>query len=525
MAAPRAARRPPAGPHPPAAAPAPPAWPSLALAALAFAVYAAGTAGVSADKDSSEFTLVLATAGVAHPTGYPLYTALGHVFGLLVHALGAGWPRAAALWSALAAAVAVGALHAFTARGLAARGTPSPRAWLVALLPAALLGALPVWTLEATVAEVNAFHVAWLSLAVLVVARETRKSTRPGPARALVTGLVLGAGLAHHLSSVLWIVPLVAVVLPRVAAAGGPARAAFGAGLIAAPVAGLAFVAWRASAPGAVHWPLLEPGTGALLDHVSGAQYRHYLGRFAPSPGQMSLLARFVFPLLPLALAGLVLGTRRGGRPTRSPLGVALLVGGLAQTAFAFTYGVPDPVPYFLPVLAVGFASAPAGVLAWPRAARLAGPLKAIAAVAILVALPFWVAIAGGRRVTFERFDTRVRSMWTSLPDSPGWVLWPDDMSHKLLEYQRLDGLGRALTVVDPVLLAHPAARARFRADHGFDPFEGVPEAVPGAGEASVLTDSLAHRLGARTAWPVFVFDPATPSILRLRPPEGAGAR
>jgi len=525
MAAPRAARRPPAGPHPPAAASAPPAWPSLALAALAFAAYAAGTAGVSADKDSSEFTLVLATAGVAHPTGYPLYTALGHVFGQLAHALGAGWPRAAALWSALAAAVAVGALHAFTARGLAVRGTPSPRAWLVALLPAALFGALPVWTLEATVAEVNAFHVAWLALAVLVVARETRRTSRPGIARALGLGLVLGVGLAHHLSSLLWVAPLVAVATPRVAGAGMPALGAFVLGLLAAPAAGVTFVAWRAAAPDAVRWPLLEPGVGALLDHVTGAQYRHYLGRFAPSPGQSSLLARYVFPLLPLALAGLVLGARRGGRQPRPPLGVALLVGGLAQTAFAFAYGVPDPAPYFLPVLAVGFASVPAGVLMWPLAARVAGPLKAITAVAILLALPFWVAIAGGRRATFERFDARVRSMWTSLPDAPGWVLWPDDMSHKLVEFQRLDGLGRALTVLDPVLLAHPAARVRFRAEHGFDPFEGVPEAAPGSGEASVLTDSLAHRLGARTAWPVFVFDPATPSILRLRPPAEVEAR
>jgi hypothetical protein len=70
----------------------------VALAALAFVGFAAGAGTVSADKDSSEFTLVLACLGVAHPTGYPLHTLLGHVFVRAMQALGAGSAQAAALW-------------------------------------------------------------------------------------------------------------------------------------------------------------------------------------------------------------------------------------------------------------------------------------------------------------------------------------------------------------------------------------------------------------------------------------------
>jgi hypothetical protein len=86
-------------------------------------------------------------------------------------------------------------------------------------------------------------------------------------------------------------------------------------------------------------------------------------------------------------------------------------------------------VSYFLPVLAIGLASVPAGVLAWSAAARHAGPLKFLAAVAIAAVLPAWLGLAAERRVTFARFDALVRSMWERIPDEPGYVLWGDDMS------------------------------------------------------------------------------------------------
>ena len=501
----------------------PPLWPSLALAALAFAGYAAGTGSVSADGDSSEFTLVLATLGVAHPAGYPLYTLLGHAFVLLLRGLGAGGPQAAALWSAFAGAAAVGLVHALTARWLIARDVPQPRAWIVAFLPPLLFGLNPVWTLEATVAEVGAFHVAWLALAVWVSDVAVKHEGPLTARRAALTGLVLGAGRAHHLSSALWVVPLAVALIPRMARGGAATLAAFAAGFLALPAAGLAFVAWRAWHPAAVQWPLLEPSWASVWDHVSGEQYLHYLGRFAPSSSQASLFTRFVLPQLPLALAGLVLASFHGSRPARSPIARALLVAGLAQTAFAFFYGVPDPVSYFLPVLAIGLASVPGGVLAWGALGRHAGPLKFVAAVAIAVVLPAWVGFAIERRAAFERFDARVRSLWERIPDEPGFVLWGDDMSHKLRQYQLLDGRGRALTVVDPVLLTHRAARERFAREHGVQVFAGgVPTALLDARATAALTDSVASLLNARTALPVYVFDPAAPAARRLTKPVSA---
>jgi hypothetical protein len=528
---PRATRRPPrparartSAPVPGLSGPAPvappPLWPSLALAALAAALYALGTVPVSADGDSSEFTLVLASLGVAHPTGYPLYTVLGHGFGRLLQPAGVGWPHAAALWSALAGGLAVGLLHAFSARLLAGRGTPPLRSTLVGFLPAALFGANPMWTLEATVAEVGAFHLLWLMLALLVGEALARSSGPCSPRAVLLAGAVLGAGLAHHLSSLLWSLPLAAVLSPRIARGGARSWAAFAAGALALPLAGAGFVAWRAADPAAVRWPLLEATPASLLDHLTGAQYRHYLGRFAPSPAHAALLQRHVFPGLALALLGLVLAATGPRRAGASPVLGAMLAGALAQAAFAFAYGVPDPASYFLPVLAAGFACAPVAVIHWPRLARFAGPLKPIAAVWIALLLPGWVGLAAERTRTFARFDERVRRMWASLPDEPGFVVWADDMAHKLREYQRLDGRGRALVVVDPVLLAHPAARARFGREHGFDPLEGLslPTALDAAG-LDALADRVGEAIARRSPRPVYRFDPAVPSVRRLVAP------
>ena len=72
----------------------PVAW-SMAVGFVALLVYIWLAPRVPGAGDSSEFMLVLAVDGVAHPPGYPLYTLLGHLFVVTAHALGAGWAFAA----------------------------------------------------------------------------------------------------------------------------------------------------------------------------------------------------------------------------------------------------------------------------------------------------------------------------------------------------------------------------------------------------------------------------------------------
>lgn len=55
-------------------------WMGLAVFFAAFGIYAATLARTVAFIDSGELATASATLGVAHPTGYPLYTLLTHLF-------------------------------------------------------------------------------------------------------------------------------------------------------------------------------------------------------------------------------------------------------------------------------------------------------------------------------------------------------------------------------------------------------------------------------------------------------------
>jgi hypothetical protein len=126
---------------------------SIAVGALLGILYLAMAPPVYGYKDSSEFTLALATGGVPHPTGYAIYAMLGHAFMLVAHRLGARWPYAANAWSAAGGAVAAGFLHALAARLIPATAPIGRFARsLIALIPASLFGLSPIWVVECILA-------------------------------------------------------------------------------------------------------------------------------------------------------------------------------------------------------------------------------------------------------------------------------------------------------------------------------------------------------------------------------------
>lgn len=532
MSSPKA-RRTALGPAPRAAAPdspaAPAAWPSLAAGVVALALYLLWCPRVAGDKDSPEFTLVLATLGASHPTGYPLYTLLGHAFVRAAHAAGAPWALAANAWSAVGGALAVGLLHALAVRLLAAAGVRSRLAPL-AVLPAVAAFALnPVWTYEATLAEVNSWHLAWTAAtALLATALLARPDQPAGGGRAaaaareralvrdaLLWGLACGLGLAHHRTSVWLSAPLTLALLARRRPRSAPPYvAALAAALV--PLGSYAYIAWRVAHPAAVQWPTLVPG--GLWDFVSGAGYAHYLGRFAPNDVQRGLLAGGVFPwLAPALLLALAWPFARGGAPLALRAGLSATV--VAQAAYAFLYGVPDPSSYFLPPLALGLALAPAALAGVPLVRRAALPAALAAALAVGIAGRDWPRVAAARPATFEGLERLIRSMWDSIDRESGFLIWEDDMAPRLAGYQLLEGSKPGLVVLNPVMFRHPLARASFARRHGFDPAAGLPPgAAPAQGtgpEMDPLREAVVGNL-ERTGRPVMVFLPEVPSVRLL---------
>lgn len=182
------------------------AW-SAGIGAAALLVYLWLAPAVPGPGDSGEFTLVLATGGVPHPTGYPLYTLFGHLFVLAIHALGASWAFAANAWSALGGALAMACMYALASRWIPLDARVSRRARaLIALLPVSLFALNPLWTSEATLAEVHSWHLAWALGAVLAFVTIVHSLVSGGGDNKLARRLVgiclrCRAGAPRHLCS------------------------------------------------------------------------------------------------------------------------------------------------------------------------------------------------------------------------------------------------------------------------------------------------------------------------------------
>jgi len=328
---------------------------------LAFLLLYSSTAApsiVAIFDDTLEFQLVLPTFGIAHPTGYPLYTLLGGVWSRLLPF--GNWAWRTNLLSACAAAATVALLFVLT-RCLTRTATGCGDAW-AGLAAAAAFGFGPIWWLQATVAEVYALHnllvVATLWSAVTIP--DTADSARNR--RVMLTLALIGLGLAHHRTVVLLLPGLFVYLLWTAPALLRPQRAwlAWLAALLA-PLLLYAHLPLRATqgvadlnGSYANTWP-------GFLDHVLARRYTSF---FAANPLSHSYTAADWWQLwlaqtgwLGAGLSALGLGLLADRR--LRPGWVLILLTLAANLLFALSYQVGDPEVFMLP--------------AWLCAAALAG--------------------------------------------------------------------------------------------------------------------------------------------------------
>ncbi len=166
-------------------------------------------------SDSLEFQLAAPTFGIAHPTGYPLYTLLGGFWSRVVFPVGT-WAWRMNLFSALIAAVTVSISGI-----LAYRLTNSLPASLLATFCFALT---PVWVEQATIAEVYTLHllfvatILWICVelgsAELSIANYESPNTlhKRATLHLCTLAALLGLSLAHHRTTLL-LLPGIALYL------------------------------------------------------------------------------------------------------------------------------------------------------------------------------------------------------------------------------------------------------------------------------------------------------------------------
>ncbi|MBK9941343.1 MAG: DUF2723 domain-containing protein [Kouleothrix sp.] len=336
---------------------------AAAICAAVLGLYAATLLPGLGSRDTAELQWVVPTLGLAHPTGYPLYTLLGWLWCQLPLGGTPAWRLN--LFSAAAAALAVGVVY----RVARALGQPM----LVAAAAALALAVSRTFWSQATIAEVYGLAALIQALLLLALLRWHAGRWPLWPA-----GLLLGLGLAHHRTITLMIPgALLCVALSyRANSRCHVGHHAILAALLALLPGCLLYLYVPLRAPGWMHsW-------AQLWDHISGAALTaawldpvrlrvEGLGRVR------SLAGRFVWPqFLP---AGTLLALFGGlWLLYRDRALAALLLGGYALTcAFCLAYYVDDIEVFFIPAhliaaLLLGEAVA-APLLGW-RARGLAGP-------------------------------------------------------------------------------------------------------------------------------------------------------
>ena len=177
----------------------------LTVFILALAAYIATLAPGVVGGDPGEAQFVPPVLGIAHWTGYPLYTMAGKVWTLLIPLNSVAWRMNLLSAVASAAAAALGCVAAWRLS----------RSWFGGLLAALVLAAIPLvwnWAIVAGVRSVTVFF-AVLILAVALEWGHAAEAKDPHAGRLLLAlAVAFGLSMAHHRTTV-FLIPGLAVYI------------------------------------------------------------------------------------------------------------------------------------------------------------------------------------------------------------------------------------------------------------------------------------------------------------------------
>ncbi len=337
-----------------------PLWVGFFVALFAFAVYMKTLAPSVTFIDSGELATVACTLGIAHPTGYPLFTLLGWVFSKLPIAAEeiVRLNIMAAVFCAAGVFVFFQLMHLILMLGLKSKGGAGV---LVASTGASLLLAFSetYWS-QATSVEVYSLHVFFLSVVLFCFIRanfyeENKRGSVEGDGMISATNwwvlfaFALGLSFTNHMTTIL----LAPGLLYLYFAVQGWGRDSWQRILrMGVPfVLGLSvnlYLPIRAAKGAVLNW-----GNPVTLErffwHLSGKQFRVWLFSSTEAAGKQlkyfinSLPNEFAYIGLVLALVGIAVLFR-----AHKKLGIGVLLLFLFCVFYSINYDIHDIDSYFL---------------------------------------------------------------------------------------------------------------------------------------------------------------------------------
>lgn len=210
--------------------------------------------------DNAEFVLLASKEGVAHPPGYPLYTALLRVAGAATSLLP---PTRAGLLSVVLSLAALVFLYHSVRRYDVSRWS--------SLLATAAAAVAPLFVTLATQAEVFALHALLVCAVLFVTAPHTEQGTQRW-----ALPFLFGCGFAHH-HTLVWMLPLALVVYGRAvsSASSRPLALLQGVALFLIPVCSYLFLSTHVEASTQNQLPVLADVSTlyGLMEFVLRRQY------------------------------------------------------------------------------------------------------------------------------------------------------------------------------------------------------------------------------------------------------------
>jgi hypothetical protein len=345
--------------------------------------------------DSGELAVVNGTLGIAHPTGYPLYTLIGRLFAPLPFEL----IKTQILLGILCTTAAVLIITAVL--GLACRPakrgnqcdlTPSQHnLWDTLLLVSLglLLAVSPLLWAQGVTNEVYSLHLVFLALLLYVI-------LQPYSDRNLILGgYLMGLSFGNHLSTILIVPTVIAyLIVNRRAIFRTPKMIviATAAGFFAVSV--YLYLPIRSSLDPIFNWG--QPSTWEnFVRHVSGWQYQVWMfsRSFAELGRQLLKFAQILYAQFPLPFWLLIVAGLYYGIKARRTLSIYLLLLLFCNLIYSLNFSIPDIDNYLLPSVIVLFLF---GVIGTLHLARLKPSFQYLAPAGIVLFVVWSVAVNWG---------------------------------------------------------------------------------------------------------------------------------
>lgn len=318
---------------------------AVLVSAVTTAVYISTCAPGLMYTDAGELSAAAHTFGVAHPTGYPLFTLITHCWTLLWNGV-YGLNILAAVWTVIAVDVLYATLRELQAY-LFDEEAPSVSTKLASAAAALTFAfSTSVWS-QATSIEVYSLQLLltsltiWASVKSVTIPEHVARWT-------MLTGLFAGGMVANHLSSV-FVLPGIGLLWIATDRGEKLRRWHF---LVLPGLAALALYAilpLRSAQLPEINWGMVHRSWDAFLYHVKGTQFGVWMfsDKAAVKANWQIFGSLLTNHMLWVGFVPLIWGLWHMLRAHRM-LALAMLIIVAGNLGISLGYAIPDIEPYFL---------------------------------------------------------------------------------------------------------------------------------------------------------------------------------